>query len=124
MRTVIVESVQRGELDAQIVASEAFTVRFDGVLREDESDGWLSAFLYKAYERSGSRPEIVLDFRDLRFMNATAFRIFVPWLKLLQDRSPLCRLLIQHNREIMWQSVAILSFKAVADNIISTEETL
>ena len=122
MRTIIVESVQRGELDAQIVASEEFTVRFEGVLREEESDGWLSSFLYKAYERSANRNNIVLDFRDLRFMNATAFRVFIPWLKLLQDRTPPCRLRIQHSPEIMWQSVAILSFKAVADNIISTEE--
>ena len=63
------------------------TVKMRGVLDEPDVADWLVPFLIHIHEEAVSRnmPEVILDIRQLRYVNAGVPRSLVRWLRTIRD---------------------------------------
>jgi hypothetical protein len=90
------------------VASQ--TVRISGVLREMQTDEWLSPLLNDVHEQAvaAGLPEVVLDLRDLSYANAALWKCIVDWLKLLRrDTRGSYSLRVRSDPRHRWQQLGL-----------------
>jgi anti-anti-sigma regulatory factor len=121
MISVNIERIERENLKVEIVDGHVLDVRFRGAIREKNPEDWLKQFFDRISAMIGNRNVIVLDIRELEFMNATAFRVLLPWLSSLNNRPTPCKVRIRSRSSVMWQSVAVCSLKVIAENMIYSE---
>ena len=116
-----VETVELEDLRVDAFVEEDVLIRFQGVMREQNPEDWLCPFLGRVSDVSWNRPKIVVDLVSLSFMNATAFRVMLPWLKEIGSRQPPCNVVVRIKDGIMWQEVAVSALKSIAGNMITSE---
>ncbi len=121
MSDVVIESVQREGLKAEVLIGDELIVRFEGAMREREPEDWLAKFFQRITGLIRDRTVIILDIRDLQYMNATAFRVLIPWLRVLRSRPKPCRLYVRTRASVIWQGVTISSLKAISGDMITAE---
>lgn len=121
MKDFMIERVERENLKVEIRKGDELVIHFTGAIREQHPEDWLNEFFRRITYLITDRDMIVLDFRDLEFMNATAFRSLIPWLSALQKRTVPCKARILTKKSVMWQNVAICSLKVIAEDMIISE---
>jgi hypothetical protein len=90
------------------VAGQA--VRISGVLREIDTDEWLSPLFLEIHaEAVGAElPEVVLDLRELSYANAALWKCIVGWLKLLRrDTRGAYALRVLSDTRHRWQQLGL-----------------
>jgi hypothetical protein len=124
MGKTAIEVADFDNLKVEVFAGEDVLLLFQGVMREEDPEKWLSPFLKRVADLSWNRKRIVVDLVRLSFMNATAFRVFLPWLKELGDRKVPCKVVIRIKEGIIWQAVAVSALKAIAGSMIVSETVI
>ena len=115
------ERIERENLRVEISDSHVLDIRFYGAIREKNPSDWLKEFFDRVAGMLAERNVVVLDIRELEFMNATAFRVLIPWLSSLKDRPTPCKVRLRSKASVMWQSVAVCSLKVIAEDMIISE---
>ena len=121
MTPQLIQKVEREKLTVEAIGGDALVLRFTGVLREQKPEDWLAEFLDSIFEAAYIYQTIVLDIRGLKYMNATAFRVFIPWLHVLSDLNPDCSLQLRYLSRVKWQNLTATMLQAVASHLIVSE---
>jgi hypothetical protein len=90
------------------VAGQA--VRISGVLREMDTDQWLSPLFSEVHAQAveAELPEVVLDLRNLSYANASLWKCIVGWLKLLRhDARGAYSLRVRSDPRHRWQQLGL-----------------
>lgn len=68
-------------------------------------------------------PEVIVDFKDLEFMNSSCFRSFVSWVSDVQDlpADKQYRIRMLSNASMLWQRRSLHALKTFASNLINVE---
>ncbi len=70
------------------------------------------------------RPDsVIIDFRELEFMNSSAFKVFVGWLASVQDLAPEQRykITLRSNPNLHWQRRSLAALSCFAAELIAIE---
>lgn len=100
--------VVREGVTIELNSNERAQLVFRGVMTEKDPRDWFLPLLQRAAActlEGGYR--VVLDFRELEYMNAAAFRVLVAWLKVVRKWEPPVRVRIDGDKRHSWQRVAI-----------------
>jgi hypothetical protein len=67
--------------------------------------------------------EVVVDFKDLEFMNSSCFRSFVSWVSDLQDLPPdkQYRIRMLSNASMLWQRRSLHALKCFANELVHVD---
>jgi len=68
-------------------------------------------------------PEVIVDFRELEFMNSSCFKIFVSWLAQLRDLSAdsQYRIQIRSNPNLLWQRRSLAALSCFAIDLVTIQ---
>jgi hypothetical protein len=68
-------------------------------------------------------PEVVVDFRELEFMNSSCFKIFVAWLAQLRDlgADSQYRIQIRSNANLLWQRRSLAALSCFAIDLVTIQ---
>lgn len=108
-----------GQLDGPVV-----TLRFKGnadMTAIQPLDDYLTALHVEA--RARGLTSVVVDFRELEFMNSSCFKCFVTWLGIVQDLAPAhqYKIVFASNRELHWQRRSLNALRCFAMSVVSIE---
>jgi len=106
-----------------------FKLTFQGILRDADVGKWLQPIIDRVHREAvhKSAAEVVIDIRGVEYANASAWKCFVYWLRLLTDDSAAhygLRIVCDGTRH--WQQVGVpflRVFGADRLTLIMNEET-
>ena len=102
----------------------AIAVRFSGNADIAAKDS-LEVLLPRVHAEAQrlASPEVVIDFKQLEFMNSSCFRSFVSWVSDVQDLPPdkQYRIRMLSNPAMLWQRRSLHALKCFANELIQIE---
>lgn len=68
-------------------------------------------------------PQVIVDFRELEFMNSSCFKIFVAWLAQLRDlgADSQYRIQIRSNPNLLWQRRSLAALSCFAIDLVTIQ---
>ena len=123
-------TLQLPKLDAPVLTADAtsaesvITVRFNGTADLEAKpalDRYVEALHGEAARLQVSK--VVIDFRELEFMNSSAFKVFVTWLAQVQALSEdqQYRIHFVSNTSMHWQRRSLAALSCFAVNLVTIE---
>lgn len=123
-------ALQLPKLDVPVLSSEAafadsvITVRFRGtadVEAKPALDHYVAA-LHEEACRVGAT-KVVVDFRELEFMNSSSFKVFVTWLSQVQELATdkQYRIHFLSNPSMHWQRRSLAALSCFAVDLVTIE---
>jgi hypothetical protein len=89
-------------------------------MRATEGIGtWLDAFHAEATRQRVD--EVVVDMRELEFMNSSCFKGFVTWITTMREAEHRYRIKILSNSTLHWQRRGLPTLRCFAADLISIE---
>lgn len=66
---------------------------------------------------------VIIDFRELEFMNSSSFKVFVAWLAMVQDLPPerQYKVTLRSNPSLHWQRRSLAALSCFAAELIAIE---
>jgi anti-anti-sigma factor len=105
-------------------ADGVIKVRFAGTA-DVEAKPDLDASVKKLQEESLrlAATKVVIDFRELEFMNSSCFKVFVSWLAALQEIAPekQYRIHLLSNPNLHWQRRSLAALSCFAVDLVTIE---
>jgi hypothetical protein len=102
----------------------ALAVRFKGNADMSAIET-LDAYLSAVHDEVSAHAiaSVMVDFRELEFMNSSCFKCFVTWLGRVQDMPPpqRYRIVFASNRELHWQRRSLNALRCFATDVVSIE---
>ena len=67
--------------------------------------------------------EVLVDLRDLAFMNSSCFRVLIHWVVEITKLKPDARyrLILRHDPDVLWQRQSYLSLQGFAPDVVSLQ---
>ena len=110
--------------DGKLVDGNILAVTFVGTA-DSESRAELDTFVKKVSDEAVRLhvPEVVVDFRELEFMNSSCFKIFVAWLAQLRDlpAEDQYRIQIRSNANLLWQRRSLAALSCFAIDLVTIQ---
>ena len=78
--------------------------------------------LEQEISRLGIR-EVVVDLRELEFMNSSCFKTFVTWISAALDSPSPYKVTFRSNQTMLWQRRSLHALSAFATDLIAIETT-
>jgi anti-anti-sigma factor len=68
-------------------------------------------------------PAVVVDLRELEFMNSSCLKVFVAWLAILRELEPIAqyRIRIRSNPALLWQRRSLAALSCFAIDLVTIE---
>jgi hypothetical protein len=89
-------------------------------MRATEGIGsWLEAFHAEATRVAAA--EVVVDMRELEFMNSSCFKGFVTWITTMREAEHRYRIKLLSNQSLHWQRRGLPTLRCFAADLISIE---
>lgn len=105
-------------------ADKVLTLRFRGTA-DVEAHAELQAFVKALHDecRRLGASKVVVDFRELEFMNSSSFKLFVGWLAQVRDLPPeeQYKIAFLSNPEMHWQRRSLAALSCFAVHLITIE---
>lgn len=123
-------SIELPKLSGGVISAEASAD--DGTVRvrlagtaDLEAKADLEVFVKKLHTeavRLATR-KVVVDFRELEFMNSSCFKIFVSWLAQVRDLEPAqqYRIHLLSNPSLLWQRRSLAALSCFAVDLVAIE---
>lgn len=67
--------------------------------------------------------EVVVDLRELEFMNSSSFKSFVSWISDIQELTQQYKVKFRSNPKMHWQKRSLHSLRCFAVELITVEES-
>jgi anti-anti-sigma factor len=123
-------TLQLPKLDAPVLSTDAtladsvMTVRFRGTADVEAKPG-LDHYVAAMHEeacRIGTS-KVVVDFRELEFMNSSSFKVFVTWLSQVQElpADKQYRIHFLSNPSMHWQRRSLAALSCFAVDLVTIE---
>ena len=126
-------SIQLAKLSGGVISAEAsleagvsgvLRVRFSGTA-DLEAKADLEVFvkgLHAEAVRLGAT-RVIVDFRELEFMNSSSFKIFVAWLASVQELPPdkQYKIKLRSNPNLHWQRRSLAALSCFAAELVTIE---
>ncbi|MCS6899185.1 MAG: hypothetical protein RMJ98_06325 [Myxococcales bacterium] len=96
--------------DGLLVTVSGHSIKFEGVLHEQNAFAWLYPFLLDVHQIAveAAMPEVIFDIRQLTYANAAFWRSFALWLQLLKPSPhPPYRVRLLFNPAFRWQKLGL-----------------
>jgi hypothetical protein len=109
------QNIQRGAARIVVGAQGGRVVEISGVLREHDEGMWLKRLVADIHAAAVARrlEEVTVDLRGLTYCNATAWKCFVQWLRLLrEDPAARYQLRVISSPDVRWQLVGMAALRA------------
>ncbi len=99
-------------------------VKLAGVLRDADVGVWLRPVIQEVHRNAMARAleQVIVDIRQVEYANASAWKCFVYWLRLLEDEDGAAytlKLLCDESRR--WQSSGVPFLSVFSQNRLSIE---
>lgn len=108
-----------GNLEGQTVR-----VRFSGTA-DLEARADLERYMRKLHDEAVrlTANKVVIDLRELEFMNSSCFKIFVSWLAQVRDLPPAqqYRIHLLSNPNLLWQRRSLAALSCFAVDLVAIE---
>jgi hypothetical protein len=123
--TLQVPPVSVPVLDASAsLADSVITARFRGTA-DIEAQPDLAHFVQALHAESDrlNATKVIIDFRELEFMNSSSFKIFVGWLASVQEMAAerQYKITFLSNPNLHWQRRSLAALSCFAVNLVSIE---
>ena len=123
-------TLQLPKLDVPVLTAEAaladsvLTTRFRGTAdyeAKPQLDDYVAALHQEASRLGVSK--VVVDIRELEFMNSSSFKVFVTWLSQLQDQpaDKQYRIHFLSNPNMHWQRRSLAALSCFATDLVTIE---
>ena len=110
--------------DGKLLDGNLLSVTFVGTA-DSETRADMESFVKKVHDEAVrlSAPEVIVDFRELEFMNSSCFKIFVAWLAQLRDLDAATQYKIQivSNPNLLWQRRSLAALSCFAVDLVTIE---
>ncbi|HEV8320331.1 MAG TPA: hypothetical protein VG389_01860 [Myxococcota bacterium] len=106
--------LRHGSITIRIGAQGGHAVAFEGVLREQDDGAWLRGVVAEVHHAAVTQrmQELMVDLRALEYCNATAWKCFVEWVRVLRhDPEAHYLLRVVSNPEHRWQAVGMSALR-------------
>jgi anti-anti-sigma factor len=123
-------SIELPKLSGGVISAEASSeggvvhVRFSGTADLEAKDD-LQGFVNKLHREAEriSATKVIVDFRELEFMNSSCFKIFVAWLAQVRDLDPSkqYRIHLLSNPSLLWQRRSLAALSCFAVDLVAIE---
>jgi anti-anti-sigma factor len=123
-------TLQLPKLDVPVLAADAVladtvvTARFRGTA-DSEAKPALDHYVEALHEeaRRVEATKVVIDFRELEFMNSSSFKVFVTWLAQVQElpANEQYRIHFLSNPSMHWQRRSLAALSCFAVNLVTIE---
>jgi anti-anti-sigma factor len=123
-------TLQLPKLDTPVLAAEAavaeavVTARFRGTA-DVEAKPALDIYVQALHEEARRlvASKVVVDFRELEFMNSSSFKVFVTWLAQVQElpADQQYRIHFVSNPSMHWQRRSLAALSCFAVNLVTIE---
>ena len=117
--------IKKSDVEVELSGdASAITVRLAGNadtrVKED-----IRGFLEKTHQLASEQhiPKVLVDFRQLEFMNSACFKAFVTWLAMVRglEAEKQYRIHFLANDKIHWQRRSLRALSCFASNVVSVE---
>jgi hypothetical protein len=98
--------------------------RFAGTADLETKDDLVEVVRILREASLAQRPDsVVIDFRELEFMNSSSFKVFVAWLATVQDLPPerQYKITLRSNPNLHWQRRSLAALSCFAAELIAIE---
>lgn len=103
---------------------DAIAIKLEGTA-DTESRSELEAFICQAHVEAVRLrvPHVIVDLRELEFMNASSLKVFVMWLAQMNDLGPGNRykLVFRSNPNLPWQQRGLAALSCFAVDLVTIE---
>jgi hypothetical protein len=103
---------------------QTVTTRFRGTADVECKPG-LDVFVKLLHEgaKANATKRVIVDFRELEFMNSSAFKVFVTWIALVKELPPeqQYRLHFVANPNLYWQRRSLAALACFAVDLVTIE---
>lgn len=124
------QTLQLPKLDVPILSADAsltesvMTVHFRGtadIESKPDLDHYVAAVHQEACRVGATK--VIVDFRELEFMNSSSFKVFVTWLSQLQDLTTdkQYRIHFLSNPSMHWQRRSLAALSCFAVDLVTIE---
>ena len=123
-------TLQLPRLEAPVLTADAtdtnsvITARFRGTA-DIEAKPALDRYVEALHEEANRlhASKVVIDFRELEFMNSSSFKVFVTWLAQVQDlpQDRQYRIHFLSNASMHWQRRSLAALSCFAVNLVTIE---
>ena len=123
-------TLQLPKLDVPVLTADAaladsvMTVRFRGTA-DSEAKPALDHYVEALHDeaRRVAAAKVVIDFRELEFMNSSSFKVFVTWLAKVQElpADNQYRIHFLSNPSMHWQRRSLAALSCFAVNLVTIE---
>lgn len=115
--------LHRGSADVQAWAPPGNVIVIGGVLRGVADDEWLMRAIVRIHETAAEEGlrEVVVDLRALSHANASCWKCFVNWCRLLREVPDGYVLKLRISRVYTWQTVGTSALRVFGDERITVE---
>jgi hypothetical protein len=118
------------KLSGGVISAEAtgdagvVRVRFSGTADLEAKDD-LEVFVKKLHREAVKHTvtKVIVDFRELEFMNSSCFKIFVAWLAQVRDleATQQYRIHLLSNPNLLWQRRSLAALSCFAVDLVAIE---
>ena len=123
-------NIELPKLSGGVISAEASAdagvvrVRFSGTADLEAKDD-LEVFVKKLHREAVrlSATKVIVDFRELEFMNSSCFKIFVSWLAQVRDleATQQYRIHLLSNPNQLWQRRSLAALSCFAVDLVAIE---
>jgi len=123
-------NIELPKLSGGVISAEASAdagvvrVRFSGTADLEVKDD-LEVFVKKLYCEAVrlAATKVIVDFRELEFMNSSCFKIFVAWLAQVRDleATQQYRIHLLSNPNLLWQRRSLAALSCFAVDLVAIE---
>jgi anti-anti-sigma factor len=123
-------NIELPKLSGGVISAEAsgdagvVRVRFSGTADLEAKDD-LEVFVKKLHREAvkHTATKVVVDFRELEFMNSSCFKIFVAWLAQVRDleATQQYRIHLLSNPNLLWQRRSLAALSCFAVDLVAIE---
>lgn len=123
-------NIELPKLSGGVISAEASAdagvvrVRFSGTADLEAKDD-LEIFVKKLHREAVrlSATKVIVDFRELEFMNSSCFKIFVAWLAQVRDleATQQYRIHLLSNPNLLWQRRSLAALSCFAVDLVAIE---
>jgi anti-anti-sigma factor len=123
-------NIELPKLTGGVISAEAtgddgvIKVRFSGTADLEAKDD-LEVFVKKLHREAVrlTATKVIVDFRELEFMNSSCFKIFVAWLAQVRDleASQQYRIHLLSNPNQLWQRRSLAALSCFAVDLVAIE---
>jgi hypothetical protein len=123
-------NIELPKLSGGVISAEASAdagvvrVRFSGTADLEAKDD-LEVFVKKLHREAVrlSATKVIVDFRELEFMNSSCFKIFVAWLAQVRDleATQQYRIHLLSNPNLLWQRRGLAALSCFAVDLVTIE---